>query len=53
MHKATGQKTVVLLMASDGDGVEDEPAKKRFVLPCHKADSDSNNNDDSGVIHDK
>lgn len=40
-------------MASDGDGVKDEPAEKRFVLPCHQADSNGNNDDDGGVIHDK
>ena len=53
MDKTTGQKTVILFMASDTDGVKDEPAEKSFVLPGHKTDSDSNNDDDGGMIPDK
>lgn len=53
MDKTTGQKTVILFMASDTDGVKDEPAEKSFVLPGHKTDSDGNNDDDGGMIHDK
>lgn len=38
-------------MTSDGDGVKDEPTKKGFILPSDKADNNSDNDDEGGVIH--
>lgn len=50
MYKAMRNKTVNLA-TSDGRRVKHETVQERFGLPCQNTDSDSNDDNDGGVIH--
>lgn len=41
----------VNLATSDGRRVKHETVQERFGLPCQNTDSDSNDDNDGGVIH--